>query len=58
MYSKCRTCGHINTLDSSHRAGAQLMKQMPKNMSEIDGVNISGQTSSTAKTTKKGKKGT
>lgn len=37
LQSKCRACGTINNLDSTHRSGIQLMKQLPKNMSEIDG---------------------
>jgi hypothetical protein len=37
LQSKCRACGTINNLDSNHRSGKQLMKQLPKNMSEIDG---------------------
>jgi hypothetical protein len=36
LMSKCRACGNENLLDGSHRAGAQLMKQLPKDMSEID----------------------
>lgn len=34
--SKCRACGNENILDGSHRAGTQLMKNLPKEMSEID----------------------
>ena len=34
--SKCRACGNENILDGSHRAGTQLMKNLPKDMSEID----------------------
>ena len=34
--SKCRACGHEMILDGSHRAGIQLMKQLPKDMSEIE----------------------
>lgn len=37
LMAKCRACGNESTLDSSHRAGAQLMKHLPKDMSEIDG---------------------
>lgn len=44
LASKCRACGTIQQLDSTHRAGAQLMKQLPKDMSEIE-----------AKDTKEGK---
>ncbi len=36
LMSKCRACGNENTLDDMHRAGAQLMKNLPKDMSEID----------------------
>lgn len=36
LYAKCRACGHDLALDSMHRAGSYLMKQLPKNMSEID----------------------
>jgi hypothetical protein len=36
LMSKCRACGNENALDGSHRAGTQLMKQLPKDMSEID----------------------
>jgi len=28
LMSKCRACGNENTLDSTHRAGAQLLKQI------------------------------
>lgn len=38
LFAKCRACGHSSALDSTHRAGAQLMKQLPKDMSEIEGV--------------------
>lgn len=34
--SKCRACGHETQLDDAHRAGTQLMKNLPKDMSEID----------------------
>lgn len=34
--SKCRACGNESILDGSHRAGTQLMKNLPKEMSEID----------------------
>ena len=34
--SKCRACGTENMLDDTHRAGTQLMKNLPKDMSEID----------------------
>jgi hypothetical protein len=51
LQSKCRACGTINNLDSNHRSGKQLMKQLPKNMSEIDG-NAAGQAGET-KTKKK-----
>ena len=36
LMSKCRACGNENILDGSHRAGTQLMKNLPKDMSEID----------------------
>ena len=36
LMSKCRACGNEMILDGSHRAGIQLMKQLPKDMSEID----------------------
>lgn len=36
LMSKCRACGNENILDGSHRAGTQLMKNLPKEMSEID----------------------
>jgi hypothetical protein len=36
LMSKCRACGNENMLDGSHRAGTQLMKNLPKDMSEID----------------------
>ncbi len=36
LMSKCRACGNENILDGMHRAGTQLMKQLPKEMSEID----------------------
>ena len=39
LQSKCRACGTINNLDSLHRSGVQLMKQLPKNMSEIETPN-------------------
>lgn len=39
LQSKCRACGTINNLDSVHRSGVLLMKNLPKNMSEIDGQN-------------------
>lgn len=35
LHSKCRACGNDQQLDHMHRAGTQLMKQLPKNMSEI-----------------------
>ena len=34
--SKCRACGNENQLDDMHRAGTQLMKNLPKDMSEIE----------------------
>lgn len=36
LMSKCRACGNESTLDDMHRAGLQLMKNLPKDMSEID----------------------
>lgn len=36
LHAKCRSCGNDQVLDSGHRAGAYLMKELPKNMSEID----------------------
>ena len=36
LMSKCRACGTENMLDDTHRAGTQLMKNLPKDMSEID----------------------
>lgn len=36
LHAKCRACGNDQILDSMHRAGIQLMKKLPKNMSEID----------------------
>ena len=36
LMSKCRACGHEMALDSFHKAGIQLIKQLPKDMSEID----------------------
>ena len=36
LMAKCRACGHEFQLDSAHRAGTHLMKQLPKDMSEID----------------------
>ena len=36
LMAKCRACGHEFQLDSTHRAGTHLMKQLPKEMSEID----------------------
>lgn len=36
LMSKCRACGTENQLDDTHRAGTQLMKNLPKDMSEID----------------------
>ena len=36
LMSKCRACGNENILAGSHRAGTQLMKNLPKDMSEID----------------------
>jgi hypothetical protein len=36
LMSKCRACGNENLLDDAHRAGSQLMKNLPKDMSEID----------------------
>ena len=39
LHSKCRACGTVKALDSMHRSGIQLMKQLPKNMSEIDDSN-------------------
>lgn len=38
LQSKCRACGNINQLDSTHRAGIHISKNLPKNMSEIDEV--------------------
>jgi len=34
--SKCRACGTEGVLDDAHRAGTTLMKNLPKDMSEID----------------------
>jgi len=36
LQSKCRSCGNINQLDSTHRAGAYLMKADLTGQSEID----------------------
>lgn len=36
LMAKCRACGHEQQLDSTHRAGTHLMKQLPKEMSEIE----------------------
>jgi len=36
LMSKCRACGNESQLDDAHRAGTQLMKNLPKDMSEID----------------------
>ena len=36
LMSKCRACGNESQLDDTHRAGTQLMKNLPKDMSEID----------------------
>jgi hypothetical protein len=36
LMSKCRACGNESLLDDTHRAGTQLMKNLPKDMSEID----------------------
>ena len=33
--AKCRACGTESQLDDTHRAGSQLMKNLPKDMSEI-----------------------
>lgn len=35
LMAKCRACGTENKLDDTHRAGTQLMKNLPKDMSEI-----------------------
>jgi translation initiation factor 5 len=38
LKARCRACGSTFTLDSTHRAGVALLKNLPKNMSEIEGV--------------------
>lgn len=53
--AKCRACGTINQLDGTHRAGAQLMKQLPKNMSEIDAGATGGNQATTTSTTEENK---
>lgn len=54
LQSKCRACGTINNLDSTHRSGIQLMKQLPKNMSEIDASNTAAGQAADGKGKKKG----
>ncbi len=39
LMAKCRACANDFQLDSSHRAGAHLMKQLPTQQSEIDAPN-------------------
>ena len=59
LHAKCRACGNDQALDSMHRAGSYLMKQLPKNMSEIDvGVKTGAPviTDEPVKSKKKGKK--
>ena len=36
LMCKCRACGTEGQLDDAHRAGTTLMKNLPKDMSEID----------------------
>lgn len=55
LMSKCRACGNMQQLDGMHRAGTQLMKQLPKNMSEIDAQNTNNTTQTTT-TTEESKK--
>jgi len=42
--SKCRACGNESQLDDAHRAGTQLMKNLPKDMSEIESKKTGGAT--------------
>ena len=35
LMAKCRACGNEQQLDSMHRAGTQLMKNVPTDMDEI-----------------------
>jgi translation initiation factor 5 len=37
LMGRCRACSTVNTLDGMHKAGAYLIKEMPKNMDEIGG---------------------
>jgi hypothetical protein len=50
LQSKCRACGNINILDSTHRAGIHISKNLPKNMSEIDEVKHEALTTSAPQT--------
>ena len=57
LKARCRACGTVSSLDSSHRAGVALLKNLPKNMSEIDGVDEEKTKDKSKKDKKKGKKG-
>lgn len=54
LHAKCRACGNDQILDSTHRAGAQLMKNLPKNMSEIDATAASAGVAADTKKLKAG----
>lgn len=53
--AKCRACGTENQLDDTHRAGTQLMKNLPKDMSEIESKGKGG--AQEEKKTEEGKDG-
>ena len=36
LMAKCRACGHEQQLDTNHKAGAQLLKQLPKYHHDIE----------------------
>ena len=55
LMSKCRACGNESQLDDTHRAGTQLMKNLPKDMSEIDSKKASTTEEKKTEETKDGK---
>lgn len=55
LMSKCRACGTENMLDDTHRAGTQLMKNLPKDMSEIDSSKKQDDKKTTTEETKEAK---
>lgn len=55
LMAKCRACGTENQLDDTHRAGTQLMKNLPKDMSEIESKGKAAQEDKKTEETKDGK---